>query len=282
MIAESKNAVEIEPKAAETLSFPSHRTPTVLSRTAVVLVPQTWYTGCKRVADVLIALVILVLSSPLLLVAALAVKFTSRGPVFYSQTRVGRGGRPFTIYKIRSMYHDCEKFSGAVWSAGKGDPRIMPIGRFLRRTHLDELPQLLNVLRGDMSMVGPRPERPEFVPQLEQAIPHYRERLLVFPGVTGLAQIHLDADTDILSVERKLAMDLYYIKRLSFWFDFKVLVGTFFHVFRPFLASRRLFGVTAQSCADTVGVRIRPEKPHPVFETRGAEEPISPSHQKKG
>jgi lipopolysaccharide/colanic/teichoic acid biosynthesis glycosyltransferase len=261
MITKTQTAIhEIAPKTAETLTHPSHQTPTVLPRPAAVMVPQTWYTGCKRVADVTVALTILLLASPILLLAALAVRCTSRGPVFYSQTRVGRGGRPFTIYKIRSMVHECERASGAVWSAGKGDPRIMPIGRFLRRTHFDELPQLLNVLRGDMSMVGPRPERPEFVPQLEQAIPHYRERLLVLPGVTGLAQIHLGADTDLGSVERKLAMDLYYIKKLTFWFDAKILVGTFFHVFKPFLASKRLFGVTAQSCADAVGVRIRAEK----------------------
>jgi lipopolysaccharide/colanic/teichoic acid biosynthesis glycosyltransferase len=260
MIAESQTAVrEVAPTAAETLAVPCHRTPTVLPRRAVVMVPQTWYTGCKRVADVIVALTILLFSSPILLLAALAVKFTSRGPVFYSQTRVGRGGQPFTLYKIRSMFHECERASGAVWSAGKGDPRVMPIGRFLRRTHFDELPQLLNVLRGDMSMIGPRPERPEFVPQLEQAIPHYRERLLVLPGVTGLAQIHLGADTDLGSVERKLAMDLYYIKMLTFWIDAKILIGTFFHVFQPFLASRRLFGVTAQSCADTVGLRILPQ-----------------------
>ena len=262
MIAESKSAVhEMLPKPAESFTLPSHHTPLPVHRTVAVLVPQTWYTGCKRVADVLVALVILFLASPILLLATLAVTLTSRGPVFYSQTRVGRGGKPFTIYKIRSMYHDCEKVSGVVWSAGKADSRVMPIGRFLRRTHLDELPQLLIVLRGDMSMVGPRPERPEFVPSLELAILHYRERLLVLPGVTGLAQINLGADTDLGSVERKLAMDLYFIKYLSFWFDMKVLIGTFFHVFKPFLASRRLFGVTPQSCAEVVGMRIR-EKAH--------------------
>ena len=261
MMAESQTAVREIAPTTDTLAHPCHRTPTAVQRPAAVMVPQTWYTGCKRAADVLVALAIFLASSPILILAALAVKFTSRGPVFYSQTRVGRGGRPFTLYKIRSMYHECEKVSGAIWSAGRGDPRVMPIGRFLRRTHFDELPQLLNVLRGDMSMVGPRPERPEFVPQLDQAIPHYRERLLVLPGVTGLAQIHLGADTDLGSVERKLAMDLYYIKKLTFWFDAKIILGTFFHVFRPFLASKRLFGVTPQSCADAVGVRVRAEKP---------------------
>jgi lipopolysaccharide/colanic/teichoic acid biosynthesis glycosyltransferase len=261
MLAENQTAApEAAQQTTDTVAFPSHRTPTSLQRPVAVVVPQTWYTGCKRVADVTVALATLLASSPILILAALAVRLTSRGPVFYSQTRLGRGGRPFTLYKIRSMYHECEKVSGAVWSAGRGDPRVMPIGRFLRRTHFDELPQLFNVLRGDMSMVGPRPERPEFVPQLDAAIPHYRERLLVLPGVTGLAQIHLGADTDLGSVERKLAMDLYYIKKLSFWFDAKIILGTFFHVLRPFLASRRLFGVTPQSCADAVGLRIRSGK----------------------
>ena len=104
--------------------------------------------------------------------------------------RLGKNGRPFRLHKIRTMRHDCEKATGPRWAV-PGDPRITPLGRFLRQTHLDELPQLWNVLRGEMSLVGPRPERPEFVPDLEQAIPHYRDRLLVRPGVTGLAQVQL-------------------------------------------------------------------------------------------
>src|SRR5439155_12868491 len=120
------------------------------------------------------------------LLSMLLVKLTSRGPALYTQTRLGRNGRPFTIYKLRTMQHRCESLTGARWST-PGDPRITPVGRFLRKTHLDELPQLWNVLRGDMALVGPRPERPEFVPQLEQAVPHYRDRLLVRPGVSGLA-----------------------------------------------------------------------------------------------
>src|SRR6185437_15316966 len=139
-----------------------------------------WYLSCKAVFDYVAAACLLVVTSPVILLAALLVKLTSRGPAFYTQTRLGQHGRPYTIYKIRTMTHDCEK-NGAKW-ATIADPRITRVGGLLRRTHLDELPQLWNVLRGEMSLVGPRPERPEFVPGLEQAIPHYRHRLLVRPG----------------------------------------------------------------------------------------------------
>lgn len=189
----------------------------------------TWYGITKVTGDFLIALVLLVLTAPVLLLAALAIKLTSRGPIFYSQTRVGRGGRPYTIYKLRTMYHNCELHSGACWATAR-DPRITPLGRFLRRTHLDELPQLWNVLCGDMALVGPRPERPEFVPKLAAAVPGYQERLLVRPGITGLAQVQLPADTDIASVRRKLAYDLFYIERVSFWLDLRLLLSTACHV----------------------------------------------------
>jgi lipopolysaccharide/colanic/teichoic acid biosynthesis glycosyltransferase len=170
-----------------------------------------------------------VLASPLILIAAILVKLTSRGPVFYAQVRAGKNGHPFRIYKIRTMIHDCEKDSGPRWSS-PGDPRVTAIGRILRRTHLDELPQLWNVLRGDMSLVGPRPERPEFIPLLEQAIPAYRSRLRLRPGITGLAQVQLPPDTDLDSVRRKLACDLYYVQRLSFWLDFRILLLTSFNL----------------------------------------------------
>ncbi len=220
----------------------------LLPRNGPVVVGASCYLCIKRVLDVCLAVVLLVLTAPVIAVACLLVKLTSRGPALYSQTRVGRGGRPFTIWKIRSMHHNAEAVSGAVWSR-KGDARVMPVGRFLRRTHLDELPQLWNILRGDMSLVGPRPERPEFVPQLETAIPRYRERLLVLPGVTGLAQIHLGPDTDLASVERKLAFDLYYIKHLGFWTDLRVLLATIIHVVKPFIADRWFFRLTPQTCA---------------------------------
>ncbi len=171
------------------------------------------------------AVMLLVLTAPLLLFAAVLVKLTSRGPVLYSQVRLGLHSRPFTLYKVRTMTHQCESFTGVQWST-PGDPRVTPVGRFLRRTHLDELPQLWNVIRGEMSLVGPRPERPEFFPQLEQVIPRYRDRLLVRPGVTGLAQVQLPPDTDLASVAVKLAFDLYYVRRVGGWLDIRLLVGT--------------------------------------------------------
>jgi lipopolysaccharide/colanic/teichoic acid biosynthesis glycosyltransferase len=204
------------------------------------------YLFFKRLVDFFLALVTLVLVAPLVGLASLLVKMTSRGPVFYSQVRLGLRGRPFTIYKIRTMVHDCEKTSGPRWAALHGDPRITRIGRILRRTHIDELPQLWNVLRGDMSLIGPRPERPEFVPQLEQVIPYYRDRLLVRPGMAGLAQVQLPADTDLNSVRRKLACDLYYVQHLSPLLDLKVTMATALYLVKiPFSVARWLFRVPA-------------------------------------
>jgi lipopolysaccharide/colanic/teichoic acid biosynthesis glycosyltransferase len=235
------NVVEFPvPEPAPTLGL--------LQRTGAVTVPTTRYLVVKRVSDVSLTLVLLVLSAPIVLVVCLLVKLTSRGPALYSQTRVGWGGRPFTIWKIRSMYHNCEASSGIRWSQ-KGDQRVTSIGRFLRRTHVDELPQLWNILTGDMSLIGPRPERPEFVPQLEAAIPRYRERLQVRPGATGLAQIHLPPDTDLPSVERKLAVDRYYIKNLGFWTDLRILMATAVHIVKPYVADKWFFRLNAEVCA---------------------------------
>src|SRR5947209_2334636 len=177
---------------------------------------KAWYPTSKAAVEFVAAFCLLILAAPLILLAALLAKLSSSGPAFYCQIRLGWGGVPYTIFKIRTMTHQCEKWSGPQWSRA-GDPRVTRIGHFLRATHLDELPQLWNVLRGEMSLVGPRPERPEFIPHLEWAIPHYRRRLLVRPGVTGLAQVQLPADTDLESVRRKLAYDLYYLGEMSLW-----------------------------------------------------------------
>jgi lipopolysaccharide/colanic/teichoic acid biosynthesis glycosyltransferase len=207
---------------------------------------QSWYPTLKIVFDWTFAAILLVVAAPFMAVAALLVKLTSRGPAFYSQVRLGLNGKPFRIYKVRTMTHNCESQSGAQWATA-GDPRITFIGRILRATHLDELPQLWNVLRGDMSMVGPRPERPEFVPNLEKAIAHYADRLDVRPGVTGLAQVQLPADTDINSVRRKLAYDLYYIRHMGFWLDLKLIVCTALHVvFVPYHILGMLFNLPGQ------------------------------------
>jgi lipopolysaccharide/colanic/teichoic acid biosynthesis glycosyltransferase len=183
------------------------------------------YAASKAAVDFILAALLLLPALPLIALATALVKLTSRGPAFYCQTRLGRGGRPFRIYKVRTMAHDCERLTGPRW-ATPGDPRVTPVGRLLRVTHLDELPQLFNVLRGEMSLVGPRPERPEFVAQLERAIPHYRERMAVRPGVTGLAQVQLPPDTDLAGVGQKLACDLYYVRRLSLWLDLRILLST--------------------------------------------------------
>jgi lipopolysaccharide/colanic/teichoic acid biosynthesis glycosyltransferase len=185
-----------------------------------------WYAAIKGPLDFILALILLILTGPLILLGILLIKLTSRGPAIYTQTRLGVNGKPFTIYKLRTMTADCESLTGAQWCK-PGDTRVTRVGRWLRKTHIDELPQLWNVLKGDMSLIGPRPERPEFVPILEQAIPLYRERLLVRPGITGFAQIQLPPDTDIESVQIKLAYDLHYVNGLGFWLDLAIYLGTF-------------------------------------------------------
>ncbi len=213
------------------------------------------YPRVKSAVDKVIASILLVLTSPIMLVAMIAVRLCSPGPVIYSQVRVGRNGVFFRMYKIRSMFHQCENRSGPVWSK-PGDPRVTLVGRFLRFTHLDELPQLVNVLRGEMSLVGPRPERPTFVDQLEKALPRYRERLMVPPGITGLAQVQLKPDTDLRSVASKLICDLHYIQNMSGWLDLQILVSTPFHLLGvPYPVLYWLFGVPAFrklecTCAD--------------------------------
>jgi lipopolysaccharide/colanic/teichoic acid biosynthesis glycosyltransferase len=220
--------------------------------------PTSWYGPMKFLVDFLLALLMLVLAAPALVLGCLAVKLTSRGPMFYRQTRMGRGGRSFTIYKIRTMTHDCEKHSGICW-AKPNDPRVTAVGRFLRRTHLDELPQLWNVIRGDMSLVGPRPERPEFFPDLRRAIPRYPERLFVRPGVTGLAQIQLPADLDLESVRRKLAYDLYYVARVSPGLDLRILLATILYMLRlPLSLPRSLLGIPH---GDPVEQTLNEQKP---------------------
>jgi lipopolysaccharide/colanic/teichoic acid biosynthesis glycosyltransferase len=231
----------------------------VLSRQALAPRQPGVYLKVKALGDYLIALILCVPALPLLLLAALLVKCTSRGPIFYSQMRLGRHGKPYRIYKIRTMRHNCEKESGPTWS-GKGDPRVTPVGWFLRKTHLDELPQLVNVLRGDMSLVGPRPERPEIIPTLERVIPKYRERLQVRPGVTGLAQVQLPADTDFESVRRKLLYDMYYIDNLGLWLDLRLICCTALKMFGiPFRVQRWIFWVPSARQVEPPPPPLTPE-----------------------
>lgn len=202
--------------------------------------------AAQRALDLVVAGFLLVIALPVIGVALLAVKLTSRGPGLYSQTRLGRFGRPFRIHKIRSMTHNCESKSGIQWST-KGDARVTPVGRILRKTHIDELPQLFNILGGQMSLVGPRPERPELVGVLEDAIPRYSERLSVRPGLTGLAQVQLPPDVDLDSVRRKLRYDLHYVATGGVWTDLRLMVATAFHVAGlPFALSRTLLGLPGE------------------------------------
>jgi lipopolysaccharide/colanic/teichoic acid biosynthesis glycosyltransferase len=186
------------------------------------------YQAAKFTLEWVLALVLLILTAPLVLVLAALVKFTSAGPAFYSQTRLGLNGRHFRIIKLRTMTHDCEAGTGPQWSR-KGDPRVTPIGRILRDTHLDELPQLFNVLAGHMSLIGPRPERPEIATRLTLSVPNYMDRLRVRPGITGLAQVNLPPDSEIDDVRRKLAFDLYYIRCINPLLDARIFVCTALH-----------------------------------------------------
>ena len=179
----------------------------------------------KRAIDVSVAVVGLILTAPVLALVAAAIKCTSRGPVFYRQERVGQRGRVFTVTKFRSMRDDAEKNTGAVW-AKKDDDRVTPVGRILRRTRLDELPQLWNVLRGDMSFVGPRPERPEFVSSLTRQIPFYGQRHSVRPGLTGWAQVRYTYGASIEDAMEKLQYDLFYIKNMSVALDLFIIAKT--------------------------------------------------------
>ncbi len=181
--------------------------------------------------DRVAAVVLLVPGLPLIALLVALVRLSSKGPGIYRQERVGKDGHRFMMYKIRSMRHKAEAGTGPVWTQAL-DPRVTAIGRVLRKLHLDELPQLINVLRGEMSLVGPRPERPEFVRVLAEAVPGYRNRLAVRPGITGLAQINLPPDSDLVSVQRKVLLDCEYVERGGLWLDTRLMVCTFLRLFK--------------------------------------------------
>ncbi|MFZ5434018.1 MAG: sugar transferase [Calditrichota bacterium] len=185
----------------------------------------------KRLTDVLFSLVILVLTAPLWTLLFFLIPLTSAGPIFYKQRRVGLNGHPFTLLKFRSMYHDAERLTGPVLTQ-ENDPRVTKIGRFIRRTRIDELPQLLNVLIGQMSIVGPRPERAEFVEKFVKEIPLYERRLNVKPGLTGWSQVHLKYDSKADQIDIKLQHDFYYIENMSLPLDLKIVFMTMFVVLR--------------------------------------------------
>jgi sugar transferase (PEP-CTERM system associated) len=179
----------------------------------------------KRLLDLLAAGIGLVLALPICLVAALLIKLTSKGPIFFCQERTGQDGAPFKLIKFRTMRTDAEKHSGPVW-AQKNDSRVTAVGRFLRLSRIDEIPQFLNILGGQMSFVGPRPERPHFVEQLQKDIPFYPLRHTVKPGLTGWAQVRHPYGASIEDAQEKLRFDLYYIKNMSLLFDVSIMVRT--------------------------------------------------------
>ncbi|HYV52570.1 MAG TPA: TIGR03013 family XrtA/PEP-CTERM system glycosyltransferase [Candidatus Eisenbacteria bacterium] len=179
----------------------------------------------KRITDVLLATVGLCIALPMIVLIAVLTKLDSYGPIFFRQERVGENGRIFTLYKFRTMVEDAEKETGPVW-AQDTDPRTTRLGKILRRTGLDELPQMFNVLIGDMSFVGPRPERPHFVAELQEKIPYYSQRLVVKPGITGWAQVRYGYGATVEDAIEKLQFDLYYIKNMSFFLDMLIILST--------------------------------------------------------
>jgi lipopolysaccharide/colanic/teichoic acid biosynthesis glycosyltransferase len=183
------------------------------------------YFALKAWPTRMIGLLLLIGASPLILLLILIVRATSPGPGLYRQTRTGRHGKEFKMYKIRTMYQDAESISGPTWCK-PGDSRITPIGKILRLLHLDELPQLINIVNGEMDLIGPRPERPAFVEVLAREIPNYRDRLQVLPGVTGLAQVNLPPDETLNCVRKKLVLDRDYIRSASLSLDIRILVCT--------------------------------------------------------
>lgn len=178
----------------------------------------------RRARDIVISSVLLVLTLPVMLLAAIFIKIDTKGPVFYRQVRVGLDGVPFTLLKFRSMLVDAEA-GGPCWAAER-DPRVTCVGRFLRAMRIDELPQLLNVLRGDMSLIGPRPERPHFAEQLAEIIPFFDQRTSVLPGITGWAQVNYPYCASVEDARRKLFYDLYYVHHRSRMLDLRILLAT--------------------------------------------------------
>jgi lipopolysaccharide/colanic/teichoic acid biosynthesis glycosyltransferase len=238
--------------SATSANRPRHAaTPFFWRAQAADLSPPPAYFRRKAIIDRILAALLLVPGLPIIGLLIVMVRLTSRGPGIYRQTRVGKRGRKFTMYKIRTMRHDAEAASGVVWTQ-LHDPRITRLGRLLRRLHLDELPQLLNILKGEMSLVGPRPERPEFVHVLAEAVPGYVNRLAVPPGVTGLAQLNLPPDTDLDSVRRKLVLDCEYIRNAGLLLDARLFLATLLRMFRAREGVvLRVFGLSR-------GVTIRP------------------------
>lgn len=229
---EGKNInLKIVPDLYEILSGQA-RTSQIYGMPLIDIMPELmpeWEKKLKRVIDLIISLLILVLSAPITILTAIAIKIDSKGPVLFKQERLGQNGKPFNVLKFRSMIQDAEKYTGPVWSQ-KDDPRVTRMGKFVRKVRIDEIPQMFNVLKGEMSLVGPRPERAYFVEKLSKEIPYYKRRLKVRPGITGWAQIKHKYDESIEDVKIKIKYDLFYIENMSLRMDFKILLRTVFVV----------------------------------------------------
>lgn len=197
----------------------------------VVSFVRRTYSLAKRIFDVIMSIIGIILLSPLFILTALLILVFSPGPIIFKQTRVGKSGTTFDIFKFRTMRVDAEKYTGPVW-ASENDPRLIPfIGKFMRKAHIDEIPQFINVLRGEMSIIGPRPERPVFVEKFKKEISDYEKRLAVQPGITGLAQVWHRYDETIEDVRKKIRYDLLYIKKLCLWTDLTIMLRTMRVVF---------------------------------------------------
>ena len=227
------------------------RVPSSLSTSGSVDVPR--YFTLKRWPTRIVGAVLLVAAAPLMLILAALVRSTSAGPWLFRQRRTGLHGKEFTMFKIRTMYVDAESVSGPTWCV-PGDSRITPVGKMLRFLHLDELPQLINIVRGEMDLIGPRPERPCFVAWLCREVPNYAERLSILPGVTGLAQVNLPPDESVDSVRKKLALDSQYIRAAGLSLDIRILMCT----------CLRMFGIRHGRAARWLGVKRHVDFPREI------------------
>ncbi len=227
----SAASIKIVPDLHDSIAGQAHASQ-VYGFPLIDVVPQlmpAWQMATKRMIDIVVSGIALLAGIPIWIIVALAIKISSRGPIIYKQERVGKDTGSFTLFKFRSMYVDAEKNTGPVWAA-RNDPRVTGIGRILRKTHLDETPQFFNVLKGEMSLVGPRPERPYFVEKLSKEIPLYKRRYKVKPGLTGLARVKYKYDESLEDVKIDLQYDLYYIENMSLRLDLQILFWTISHV----------------------------------------------------
>jgi exopolysaccharide biosynthesis polyprenyl glycosylphosphotransferase len=226
-ISQAWGAVGYTPSEIKT-SVPEPNTLALFSSgflTMLITFIRKTYPLSKRIIDIVGSLIALVLCAPIILLTALLIKLTSKGPIFYTQVRVGKDAEHFKIFKFRTMKVDAEKATGPVW-ASKNDNRLIPCGKFIRKAHIDEIPQFVNVIMGDMSIIGPRPERPVFVEKFKEEIFDYSKRLYVKPGITGLAQVCHHYDDSIDDVRKKIKYDILYIKKMCFWTDINILAKT--------------------------------------------------------